>query len=275
MRVDQLKEISDQYRSFLKLDGSPIAVSLFKEPVELKGIVARKLDKHVTHLCQLLSQAWYVGRTSFINPVEVGNTYGMGCALGTACFGWRKFTPENARKYVGTYFVNQEQAEGVVNTIPRFKENEYASILIAPLEDCPVNPDVVVFYGNVGQMLSMFRGYLYNKKEVLPLDTTSLAACADTIITPMKFGRLNLALPCNGFKLNALPSETDLLCGVPADKLEEVLEGIKFNFRGGVRYPTAWQHIDRDLQITFPLDKYISGEPSSETDTTISSETQG
>ena len=272
MGINKLKEISDQYKSLLKLDGNPVAVKLFKEPVELEGVAARKLDKHLT-LCQLISQVWYVSRTNFINPVIVGTTDGLGCALGTACFGWTKLTAENARKYVGSYFVTQGQAEGVINAIPSFNENEYASILIAPLDDCPVNPDVVVFYGNVGQMISIFRGYLHNKEEGLSFNTTALAACADAIITPIKYGRFNLALPCNGFRLNALPSETDLICGIPMNKLEEVLEGIKFNFRGGVRYPTAWQHIDRDLSIIFPLYKYISGEPSSETDTTMSSET--
>ncbi|MHC3130281.1 MAG: DUF169 domain-containing protein [Candidatus Bathyarchaeota archaeon] len=272
MRINQLKGISNEYKSILKLGGSPVAIKLFREPVELEGIVARKLDKQVRHICQLISQAWYIGRTSFINPVTITQSGGLGCALGTACFGWRKFTTANARKYFGTYFIKEEYAEGVINTIPKFNEGEYASILFAPLENCPLIPDVVVFYGNVGQMIAILRGYLYNKTEGLSFDTAALAACADAIITPIKYGRFNLALPCNGFRLNALPSETDFICGVPADELEEVLKGIKFNFRGGVRYPTAWQHIDRDLQIIFPLDKYISGEPSSETDTTMSSE---
>jgi len=56
------------------------------------------------------------------------------------------------------------------------------NILIAPLEDCPVVPDVVVFQGNVGQMIAILRGYFHNKKVGLTFDTTSLATCADAII---------------------------------------------------------------------------------------------
>ena len=56
------------------------------------------------------------------------------------------------------------------------------NILIAPLEDCPAIPDVVVFQGNVGQMIAILRGYFHNKKEGLTFDTTSLAACADAIV---------------------------------------------------------------------------------------------
>jgi len=264
MNMNQLKEISNQYKLMLKLDGFPVAVKLFKKPVKLEGITPRKLDKHLT-LCQLISQTYYIGRTSYINPVIVGATEGLGCALGTACFGWRKLTAEIVGKYVGSYFLNEEQAQEGINAIPKFNENEYVSVLVTPLEDCPINPDVVVFYGNVGQMLSIYRGYLHNKGGGLTFNTTALAACADVIIAPIKLRCLNLGLPCNGFRLNALPSETDLVAGIPFDKLEETLKGIKFNFRGGVRYPTAWQHIDRDLSIIFPLDKYISGEPSLET----------
>lgn len=260
----RLEELSNQYKNMLKLDGSPVAVKMLKEPIELEGIKPRTLDKHLV-ICQLLSQAYYIGRTNYIDRVTTGTTDGLGCALGTACFGWRKLTAEIPRKYVGSYFVNEEQARAAIDAIPKFNENEYSSLVVAPLENCPVNPDVVVFYGNVGQMLSIFRGYLYNRGGNLTFDTTSLSACADAIITPMKLGRLNIALPCNGFRLNALPTETDLICGVPSDKLEEALEGIKFNFEGGVRYPTAWQHLDRDLSIIFPLRNYITGEPSSET----------
>lgn len=260
----RFKEISNQYKNMLKLEGSPVAVKLFKEPIRLKGLKPRKLDKHLV-ICQLISQAYYMGRTNYIGTVTTGTNNGLGCALGTGCFGWSKLTMDIPRKYIGSYFMNEEQARVAIDAIPKFNENEYVSFLIGPLENCSVNPDVVVFYGNVGQMLSIFRGYLHNKPGNLTFDTTSLAACADAIITPIKLGRLNLALPCNGFKLNALPTETDLICGVPSDKLEEVLKGIKFNFAGGVRYPTAWQHIDRDLSIIFPLRNYITGEPSPET----------
>ncbi len=70
------------------------------------------------------------------------------------------------------------------------------------------------------------------------------AACGMVIVLPMKENKPRLTLPGNATRLMCLPSETDLICGIPGGLLRETLEGMEFLFRRGAsRYPPLWEHV--------------------------------
>jgi len=73
--------------------------------------------------------------------------------------------------------------------------------------------------------------------------------CGTVIVSPMQEKKPTLGIPGNAWKLLALPSDTDLVCGVPSELLEEMAENAEFmRAHGGSRYPPAWQHVDWDVQ---------------------------
>ena len=109
-----------------------------------------------------------------------------------------------------------------------------------------VEPDVVVIYGNVAQMLRIVNGYLYNTGNRLEISASGDAGlCSDTVAIPMITGKPHLAIPCNGGRLMSLPNQTEMACGIPFEEVEHILEGMRFTGKNvPVMYSAAWQHID-------------------------------
>jgi uncharacterized protein (DUF169 family) len=166
------------------------------------------------------------------------------CRLGANSLGVK--TDDYAHVYTGTYFLTEEAARDMIDTTPKFPPGKYEAVLVGPLQKIPIDPDVVVVYGNAAQMLRIVNGYLYNKGGRLECSCSGDAGlCADTLVLPLLSGRPHLALPCNGGRILSLPSLSDLACGIPMNTLEEILAGIEFtSLKVPITYPPRWQHID-------------------------------
>jgi uncharacterized protein (DUF169 family) len=248
--MTSLKVLSDEFRDLLRLSGYPVTVKLLKS---IEGFEEFR-PKQPFALCQFISLAWY--RRS--------------CYLGTAeslsgCWGGLTFTgiaemPANVKdgkRYAGWQFLNEDVSRKFAETLPKFEVGTYKAVLISPLEICPTNPDVVLFYGNSAQMTVLCGAYLYNKGECLNFRISGTAGCSHAVVEPIQTGKPNLVVPCNGYRLMALQNDTDLIFAVPFKSLEELLDGIKFfRERGGPTYPPGWQHLTWEAKppITYITD---------------------
>jgi len=158
--------------------------------------------------------------------------------------------PEEAwKRYVGWQMATEEAAKKTMDAVPRFKLGEYSAVLLSPLQRCPVTPDVVILFGNVSQMLVIIAAYLHSRGGCLTFGASGIGVCGTVIVSPIQDKKPTLGIPGNAWKLLALPSDTDLVCGIPAELLEEMAENAQFmRAHGGSRYPPAWQHVDWDVQ---------------------------
>ncbi len=246
--LNECKSISEEYGAFLALQGSAVAVKMLPDAEELdkihyKGKPVRKVSKRLV-ICQLFAQARFYGRV--IGGTEESLNL---CRLGADALGFE--VDDYTHVYSGSYFNSDEAAQKMIATMPKLERGKYHALLVAPLERCPVEPDVVLFYGNAAQILRLVHGYLYNKGGRVNFSSSGDAGiCCDPLVVPMQTGEPGIGLPCNGGRIMSLPNSTDIVCGVPFKILDEVLEGIKFTHlgRGAIRYPIAWQHIDWEPQ---------------------------
>ena len=245
--LSALKTISDEYKRYLGLEGSPVAIKLLTSTDELEAIEyqrrpIRKLNKNRA-ICQIMAQARFYGRT-----LGAEEKYLNLCRMGADAYGFE--VDDYAHVYTGKYFTTEEATRKTIEDMPRLKRGKYHAMVVAPLEGTPIEPDVVVFYGNATQIVKLINAYVYNKGERLSFSSGGDASvCCDPVVVPMQTGKPSLGIPCNGGRILSIPNETDIVFGIPFASLVEILDGIKFIFtRGGVRYPTAWQHIDWELQ---------------------------
>lgn len=240
----------------LVLAGFPVGVKMIEDrerldAIQYKGRPVRKVDKALAG-CQLISQARYLGR------VIAGEEKSLKvCRLGADVLGFD--VDDYSCVYTNTYFEMEEAARHMIETTPKFEKGMYHAILVGPLQKMPVEPDVVIVYGNAAQMLPIITGYLHDKGGRLQFSASGAAAlCADTIVLPMSSNQPHLAIPCNGGRILSLPSLTDLACGIPYGLLEDVLEGIAFTARNvPLMYPTGWQHIDWELRDDAPVRAFL------------------
>ena len=259
MEQGELRSISNEYISHLKLEGFPAAVKMIEDvkildDIQYKGKPVRKLKKNLL-VCQLISQARFYGRV----VVGLGENLDL-CRLGGDAMGFE--IDDYTHVYTGTYFSSEEAAKNMIETMPKFERGKYQAMLVGPLDRISVKPDVVVIYGNVAQMLRIVNGYLYDTGNRLDFSASGDAGlCSDTVVIPMVTGKPHMAIPCNGGRLMSLPNQTEMACGIPFGEIEHVLEGIRFTGKNvPVMYPAAWQHIDWEAPADAPICAFVRPE---------------
>ena len=259
MSKDELKGLSEEYRSELNLEGFPAAVKMIEKVEMLDDICYKGKPVNVTQknllVCQLISQARFYGRVI----AGVDKNLNM-CRLGGDAMGFE--VTDYTHVYAGTYFSSEKAAKKMIADMPKFKRGQYHAMLVGPLDRIPIEPDVVVIYGNVAQMLRLINGYLYSTGNRLNFSASGDAGlCSDTVVIPMETGKPHLAIPCNGGRLMSLPNQTEMAFGIPFKEIQNVLEGIKFTGRNvPVMYPAAWQHIDWEAPEDSPILGFVQPE---------------
>jgi len=240
----------------LVLEGFPVGVKMIETSEELdaiqyKGQPLKRLEKELA-ACQPISQARYLGSVMGIETWRVSV-----CRLGGDVLGVD--VGDYVHVYTNTYFQDADSARNMIATTPRFERGKYQAMVVGPLEKIPVEPDVVVVYGNVAQILRIINGYLYDKGGRLQFSASGDAGlCSDTIVLPMQSGRPHVAIPCNGGRILGLPNNTDLACGIPYGLLEGILEGIEFTGKNvPIGYPPRWQFIDWELPSKAPVKSFL------------------
>lgn len=256
MPEEKWNQLGNRLSESLVLEGSPVGVKMIKDSDELDGIRYKgrpvKRVSKVLAVCQLISQARYLGRVIAAEEKNLNI-----CRLGADAMGFD--VDDYAHVYTGTYFNSEQAARHMIDTMPKFEKGTYKAILVGPLQKMPVQPDVVIVYGNAAQLLRVVNGYLYNKGGRVTFSASGDAGlCSDTIVLPMSSNEPHLALPCNGGRILSLPSLTDLACGIPYSQLATVLDGIEFTGRKvPIMYPPGWQHIDWELAEDAPVRAFL------------------
>jgi uncharacterized protein (DUF169 family) len=259
MDKNNFKVLNDDFKNHLNLEGFPAAVKMIEKAEMLEDILYKgkpvNILKKKLLVCQLISQARFYGRVI----AGVDKNLDM-CRLGGDAMGFE--VTDYTHVYAGTYFNSEEAARKMINGMPKFEKGKYQAILVGPLDRIPVEPDVVVIYGNVAQMLRIINGYLYNTGERLSFSASGDAGlCSDTVAIPMLTGKPHLAIPCNGGRLMSLPNQTEMACGIPFKEVTHVLEGMRFTGKNvPVMYPAAWQHIDWQPPEDSPICSFVQPE---------------
>ncbi|HDM79117.1 MAG TPA: hypothetical protein ENG51_22040 [Deltaproteobacteria bacterium] len=234
------RDLSGKYKDLLCPEGNLVAVKMIEDMKDWEDV---KRPRTPRTLCQFISQTRYLGRTVLAKPEDI-SCY----AAPDPIFGV-KMPDDAAMRYVGWQFANIEASKKTMEVIPRFEPGKYKAIFMTRLDKCPVEPDVVIFFGNASQVLVLYGAYLRERGGFLTFNVSNQLTCASVTVVPIKEKRPNLTIPGNAWKLLALPSNTDLIFGIPGFLLEEIAESAEqLRNTGGSRYPAAWQHIDWEVQ---------------------------
>lgn len=235
------QELDKRFRNVLSPEGNLVAAKFLTSTF---GYERMKLPQSNRTLCQYLSQVRYVGR-SFLVPKE---NY-QSCYLADRILGFKELKSDAHERYVGWQMGSAEAAKKTFETISCLDMGKYEAVYLAPLGKCIAEPDSVVFLGNASQALVLVAAYLHNRGGAVTSQNSGMGVCSQAIVSPFLSGELAMSIPGNAWKLLGLPSNTDLVCGIPGNLLQELADNAEFmRTRGGSRYPVAWQYIDWEVQ---------------------------
>jgi uncharacterized protein (DUF169 family) len=215
------EELSSKLKTLLNLKGSPVAVKLVTRREEIPAGVP-ELKEKIRH-CQMVQKARN-------GDVFYATKEQHGCAGGAGALGVAE-TPENIRTGEFYYklgrFKTLDAARKTLGAVPRTGKQLVAT-LYAPLEKASFKPDVIVILGNPAQLLKIAQANVYEKGGRNVAGFSGIQSlCADAVASPFNTGEINFSLGCDGSKKNAKIPDDELSVGIPAAKLEGVVEALE------------------------------------------------
>lgn len=100
-------------------------------------------------------------------------------------------------------------------------------ILVQPLKDFEIVPDVVVVIGNSYHSMRLMQGYVYNTGVKPSLDCKAMQAiCSECTTVPYMTCEMNISTLCPSTRMLCKWKEEELAIGIPYEKFEETVKGV-------------------------------------------------
>jgi uncharacterized protein (DUF169 family) len=241
-----LKEIEEGMSLYIRHQTHPLAVKMLgpedavpegaKDPVRDFGVPFS--------LCQALALSRKEGLTIVLNKNS------QSCPIALAGLGLVKPEEFLSGKFVLAP-VNQspEARQKMVASLPRFPFGKYQQILIAPIKTAAFDPDAIVFYGSGAQVMRMIQAAVFASGKALTSTATGSGGCLLPIVASMLEGECKYAVPGNGDRRLGLVADGELSFGMPRQRFEEVMQGLKLSHEGKQTYPISPGYLKMEYQF--------------------------
>ncbi len=224
---EQIKEINEYGREIielLKLDTSPVAVTLLPKGAEIPGNI-RKIDKAMRH-CQMMDRVRKTKEEFYATHEDES------CKGGAGALGLRKMPPKVASGefYYETlkHFGSLEAAKRTIDKVPVIEAESKSAIIYAPLETSSFMPDIVVIICSPKQVMLLTQAFLYKKGGRVETEFAGKQSlCSDAVAQPYTTGKIGITLGCSGSRNYTFIQESELTVGIPIRLLKDIVEGLR------------------------------------------------
>ncbi len=215
------KEFSAILDSILRLRWKPVAVTLIEKGDPLPHVPVPRVR---LRYCQSLIMARR-GKQILMPPSS------HSCPDGASILGLTKIPPKLASGDI--YFKlgklsSREAALTLVNSRPKLPEESIRATLVTPLDDPVMKPDVIAVMAPPETMmwLCMASTYFTGRRGIFQMGSYN-AQCLETTLHPYIAREMNLSLGCYGCRAISDLSDDLMFMGVPLERMEQLLEGLK------------------------------------------------
>ena len=217
-----IKSSVDLIESYLDLDRKPVGIKFFFDKDEFENFEIPQRNRKVTYCnsVQLASKGSSMKLTK----------ENQGCPNGAMALKMRE-VPEPMANGKGRFSKNiykDVETSKSISDEMLFLEEEPVGIAVMPLENYKEDPDVVVVVSKSYNIMRMIQGHGYFNGYTNNLKTVGLqAVCHDLTTYPYNTKDINITLLCPGTRLVADWQVDEIGIGIPFEKWNEVVEGVK------------------------------------------------
>jgi uncharacterized protein (DUF169 family) len=136
--------------------------------------------------------------------------------------------------------------------MPRFEFGKFRYILISPIRTASFEPDVIIFYGNGAQVMRMIQAAVFASGESLTSRSSGAGGCLLPIVEPIVEGQCKYSVPGNGERRLGLIADGELAFGMPRNRFEEVVRGLKLSHEGKQTYPISPGYLKLEYKMPPP-----------------------
>ncbi|WP_240985016.1 DUF169 domain-containing protein [Acididesulfobacillus acetoxydans] len=220
--MTQRSEQAAALKSILQLNREPVGVK-FLTTEDYGKLHDSYDDTTKTRYCQALMRA---GQGAKI-VITDGN---ISCPASAAAFGLKPL-PEVLRS--GQMLLNMglfaslDAGKKAMEGMTRLEQGAYQAVLLSPLKDIEVEPDVVVLESKPEHLMWTSLASIYTTGERLHYSTAVFqATCVDATVIPFVKGIVNSTLGCYGCRDATNINDTEGLTGFPYRFLEDILNNL-------------------------------------------------
>jgi uncharacterized protein (DUF169 family) len=231
MAIEEFSTRGMELKNLLALQ-RPVGLKFCKDSSEIPAKARRPLrDFHIhMSLCQAINQSRAVGYTI---AMQLDDMY---CAIGASLFGLADFE--------FTFFPHHVKDEAAGCRLDAVYQERNAmlpagtfnAVVVSPLDRLAVEPDVIIAYGVPGQIGKIAKAFTWHGEAVQALYLGG-AGCSAVVLSYTEWKPV-IALPAGGEKVLAGTNDYEMDIVFPADRLEDVLSGLKATQKM-LPYPTV------------------------------------
>ena len=242
----RLKEIDEVMSAYIKPQTCPLAVKMLDGTGEIpknKKSPVKDFGAPFS-LCQALALSRKEGL------VIVLDKHSQSCPI--ALTGLGLVRPE---EYLKGKFVlapiNQslEARQKIAASLPKFPFGKYRQVLIAPITAAAFDPDVIVFYGSGVQVMRLIQAAVFSSGKALTSMSAGSGGCLLPIVGSMLEGECKFGVPGNGDRRLGLVADGELAFGMPRERFEDVITGLKLSHEGKQTYPISPGYLKMEYQM--------------------------
>lgn len=134
------------------------------------------------------------------------------------------------------YGDSQELASTLGEQIETLPPGEIKGIVTFPLDKAPVDPDIVLIYGNPAQMSRLAGAYVHGQGRLIHSKTGFGLSCVSSVL-PFLSQEPTFIHPGRGERMLAGTDDSEMCLSIPASYLESIVDGLEKTQKKGIRYP--------------------------------------
>jgi uncharacterized protein (DUF169 family) len=238
--LDLLQKYGEEITKRVCLRSFPLAVKLFKEEKDIPKEAIRPIRDwgYPVPLCQAYATARREGSLIVMSKEDI-----MWCFEPVVGYGFAE-PPQyflDGHNRVPEDVKNLEAGKNYASDFPRLQVGRYAFIAVCPLKTTCFEPDLVMIYCDSEQLSLLLLAREYKEGHDLKVSLSSHAACVYSVVPLMQTGECRVAIPCRGDRYEAMAQHDELIFTIPKDKLEDLIEGLRFVETTGSKLPKNYK----------------------------------
>ena len=249
---------ADTLEQLLRPSTFPVGVTLTADASRIPPGARRPLRdlNHRMAVCQGFAMARRYGWTVAFTREDTG------CAIASHTYGWEKGDPDAAVDFMThmNYAADEETARRMMSALDSLETGDDRTVICASLKRASVAPDVVLIYVNPAQLMRLI--HAATQGSGTPVDSRfsgRAASCTEGVVRAYRERAIQVVVPGNGDRVWAGCQDHEMIMAVPAEKLPDIVDGLKKTHQKGIRYPVpTYLRYTPEVAFSLPLSEIFT-----------------
>ena len=227
-----VENIQERLIRLLRLRTTPVAIKLLKKKDDIPAGIER--PKIRLTVCQM------VALSRIHERVLAGGMEEIICSYAQSVLGFADWPDDmiSGERRAGARVEDIEASSNLIGNIPKIGTGSFEAIVTAPLAKTPLEPDLILLFANPAQMTRLIHAATWKTGERLSYNTAAEGGtCAEGIAATYLRNDVNIAFPCYGTRRFGMAADSELIFGIPTEKIDEIMDGLEKLHAVGSTYP--------------------------------------